>query len=139
MTDLSKLSVAELRAFFQSCVYRGVAYEALAIAAFDELADRYRRLEEAQGAIAVSEEDKDLPGKQEAFVLNVTEEIWRVMQEKGLLKADLARLLGSSKAHVTQLLNGSRNMTLYTLAEICVALGETPHFALKRRIEGEGR
>ena len=62
MTDLTKLSVAELREQAKNII--------TSLNAFDELADRYRRLiavhfssEEAQGAIAVSEEDKELLSK----------------------------------------------------------------------------
>lgn len=82
----------------------------------------------------MTDNDKELLAMQEAFVLAVTEEVCRIMQEKGLSKADMASFLGSSNAHVTQLLSGARNMTLYTLAEICLFLGEEPHLELKRRL-----
>lgn len=38
-------------------------------------------------------------------------------------KAQLAERLGKSKAYVTQVLSGSRNMTLRTLADFAFALG----------------
>lgn len=58
----------------------------------------------------------------ESLVLEATEVVSRLMHEQGLTKADLARRLGKSRAWVTQLLNGSANMTLRTLAEVLVAL-----------------
>lgn len=59
---------------------------------------------------------------EETLLLDVTEKIWDALEERGLTKADLSRRLGQSKSHVTQLLNGSRNMTLRTLADIAYAL-----------------
>lgn len=57
MTDLTKLSVAELRQDFAALSITHPHFK-WALGAFDELA---RRLEEAQGAIKeVSEEDKGL-------------------------------------------------------------------------------
>ena len=45
------------------------------------------------------------------------------MEEQQVSKTDLARLVGTSKSHVTQLLSGSRNLTLRTLADLAFALG----------------
>lgn len=59
---------------------------------------------------------------EERFLLDVTEKIWDALEEQGLTKTDLSRRLGKSKSHVTQLLNGNRNMTLRTLADIAYAL-----------------
>ena len=63
--------------------------------------------------------------EQEGLILQVTEGIWKVLKERGWNKTDLANALGTSKSNVTQLLNGSRNMTLRTLSDICFALGAT--------------
>ena len=49
----------------------------------------------------------------ERLILRTTENITRV---------DLAKSIGKSKGHISQLLNGKRNMTLRTLAEIAFAL-----------------
>ncbi|MCA0394809.1 MAG: helix-turn-helix transcriptional regulator [Proteobacteria bacterium] len=46
-----------------------------------------------------------------------------LMEKKGLSKADLARKLGCSRAHVTQLFSGARNPTLSTVADLAWALG----------------
>ncbi len=59
----------------------------------------------------------------ETLVLEATETVSKLMQAQGVTKADLARRLGRSRAFVTQLLNGSANMTLKTLAEVMNALG----------------
>lgn len=68
---------------------------------------------------------------QETLITSVTEEIWKAMEEAGINKAELARKLGATKGYVTQVLNGSRNMTLRTLADICFALDRQPSFYLK--------
>jgi transcriptional regulator with XRE-family HTH domain len=68
---------------------------------------------------------------EETLILEVIEEIWRVLQAQGKNKADLARALNTSTGHLTQMLKGSRNMTLRTLADICFVLNMTPKFHLE--------
>jgi transcriptional regulator with XRE-family HTH domain len=62
---------------------------------------------------------------QEGLILEATEELWAAMERTATNKADLAKLLNTSKANITQLLNGNRNLTLRTLADIAFALGQT--------------
>jgi transcriptional regulator with XRE-family HTH domain len=64
---------------------------------------------------------------EEELILEATEEIWEALTSDEISKAELAGRLGVSKSHVTQLLNGARNMTLRTLADIA--------FALKRKVQ----
>ncbi|MGK2858975.1 MAG: helix-turn-helix domain-containing protein [Thermoanaerobaculia bacterium] len=59
----------------------------------------------------------------ELLSIGVTEQIARAMDERGVNRTELARRLGVSKARVTNLLGGSTNLTLRTLAAIAVALG----------------
>jgi transcriptional regulator with XRE-family HTH domain len=72
---------------------------------------------------------------QEALIVDVAEEIWAALAKSELTKADLAARLGRSKAFITQLLNGSRNMTLRTLADIAYALDQGVAIQLKKRDE----
>jgi transcriptional regulator with XRE-family HTH domain len=59
---------------------------------------------------------------EEALILDSTELISELMHEKGLTRADLAKLVGKTRAFVTQVLAGNRNMTLRTLADLAFAL-----------------
>lgn len=61
--------------------------------------------------------------EREGLIFRVTEVISIAMEQRGVKKADLARLLGTNKSHITQLLNGHQNMTLAKVAEIMLALG----------------
>ena len=63
---------------------------------------------------------------QETVILNVTEDLVLEMRQLGVDRVTLASRLGKSKAFVSQLLSGSRNMTLRTLADICWALKLNP-------------
>lgn len=65
---------------------------------------------------------RQLAFTQEGLLASVAERIWFLMQKQGVSKAELAKRLGCSKAHVTGLLSGGRNMTLRTLADISYAL-----------------
>ena len=61
--------------------------------------------------------------EQEALILGATELITQLMEERGVNKTQFAKKIGRSKAFVTQILSGSRNMTLHTLADVVFALG----------------
>jgi len=60
--------------------------------------------------------------QQEWLILEVTELVASVMEEKGVKKVDLAERLDRSKGYITQLLDGRANMTLRTVADIMWAL-----------------
>ena len=65
--------------------------------------------------------------EQERLIVETTEHIWALMERQGVSKTMLATTLGRSKAYISQLLNGTRNMTLRTLADIAGALGCAAH------------
>lgn len=71
----------------------------------------------------VSSESRNRLLAQERLILEATECIARVMQKENVSKADLADRLGRSKAFVTQLLGGGRNMTMRTFADVMSVLG----------------
>lgn len=68
----------------------------------------------------------------ERLRFNITEDILLAMQDSGTSKADLAKKLGKSKAHISQLLDGGRNMTLKTLSDIAYALNSEVKVAIYR-------
>ena len=61
--------------------------------------------------------------QQERLILATTERICEVMEENKVGRKRLAEMLGTSKSFVSQLLDGSRNMTLRTLSDVFLALG----------------
>lgn len=69
--------------------------------------------------------------EQERLVRSATERIGDAMEEAGISRADLARMLGTSRANVTALLSGERNMTLRTLADLAAVLGQRVEIALE--------
>ncbi len=58
----------------------------------------------------------------EAMRFDFGEEVGRMMEERGVTRAELARRLGSSPAYVTRLFRAMFNPTLLTLAKVAVAL-----------------
>ncbi|MCG7531408.1 helix-turn-helix domain-containing protein [Psychrobium sp. MM17-31] len=62
----------------------------------------------------------------EDLVFNVTEDLLLILEDLSISKAELARRLGKSKSYVTQILSGSRNMTLGSFSDICFVLGFKP-------------
>lgn len=77
--------------------------------------------------------------EQERLILRATEEICRTMGERGLSKAAVAGRIGKSKAFVTQVLSGQRNMTLRTLAELAWACGCTVNLRLSKSYQEQVR
>lgn len=67
---------------------------------------------------------------QEGFILAVTEEIWAAMERRKKNKLYLAERLGTGKSYISQLLSGSRNMTLRTLSDVAAALDQHISFTL---------
>lgn len=61
--------------------------------------------------------------EQESLSFEAAELISTLLQEQKVSKAELAKRIGKSKAFVTQLLSGSRNMTMHTFADLAFALG----------------
>jgi transcriptional regulator with XRE-family HTH domain len=66
--------------------------------------------------------------ERESLAFDAAELISLLMEEKQVSKAELARRVGKSRADITQLLNGSRNMTMHTLADLAFALGSRIEF-----------
>lgn len=62
--------------------------------------------------------------ERERLILWTTELVSELMAKANVTKADLARKLGVSRAHITQMLSGGRNVTLNTLADAAWALGQ---------------
>jgi transcriptional regulator with XRE-family HTH domain len=57
------------------------------------------------------------------LIMEVTELLCQLLEKEGVLRQDLAKRLNRSKGFVSQLLNGGRNLTLRTVADIATALG----------------
>lgn len=68
--------------------------------------------------------------EQEFLAFAATELICSLMKKQKLSKADLAKRIGKSKAFVSQVLSGSRNMTMHTFADLACALGHKIELAL---------
>jgi len=61
------------------------------------------------------------------IVIEVLDNLYKRMEEKGINKAELAKRLGKSKAYVTKLLQGDyNNLTIKTLVELALAINESP-------------
>lgn len=67
--------------------------------------------------------------RQEDLILEATEGLAGLMLRQGVSKAELARRLGRTRGYITQILAGSRNFTLRTLADVANALGCRVHLS----------
>lgn len=59
---------------------------------------------------------------EEGLILEATELLSELIERQAISRADLAARLGTTKSYITQLLAGSRNMTLRTLASAAYVL-----------------
>ena len=69
--------------------------------------------------------------QQERVIMEVTELICALMEEEHVFKADLAKRLNTSKANVTQMLDGRRNMTIRTVSDVLFHLGHVLEISAK--------
>ena len=60
---------------------------------------------------------------QEDLIMEVTETLCELLEEEKVSRKELAERLGKTKGFVSQLLNGGRNLTLRTVADILHVLG----------------
>lgn len=60
--------------------------------------------------------------EQERLILDITESICAVMNERDVSLSELARRLGCSASNVSQMLDGENNFTVRTVADILMAL-----------------
>lgn len=60
---------------------------------------------------------------QEELILEVTEVLCGLLEQEKVSRKELADRLGKTKGFVSQLLNGGRNLTLRTVADILHVLG----------------
>ena len=60
-------------------------------------------------------------------VIQFTEDLCRLMREKNVSRAELARRIGSSRAYITRLLGGDANFTLATMVKLAMALDGAVH------------
>lgn len=67
------------------------------------------------------------------FIMDVTESICEILEDKKIERKDLAKKMKKTKGYISQLLNGNRNMTLNTLAEIAFVLGYTPKIEFEEK------
>jgi DNA-binding phage protein len=62
--------------------------------------------------------------QQERLVLEVTELLHVIMEEKNIKRSELAKMLGRSRGRITQILDGNENLTLHTVADAFSAMGK---------------
>lgn len=63
--------------------------------------------------------------ERERVLIDTTEAVSALMERMGVSRKDLAVRLGVTAANVTQILGGTRNLTLGTLSDVFVVLGRS--------------
>jgi transcriptional regulator with XRE-family HTH domain len=74
---------------------------------------------------------------QEELILEVTEVLCGLLEQEKVSRKELADRLGKTKGFVSHLLNGGRNLTLRTVADILHVLGYKVTLT-PQKIHGEG-
>jgi len=69
-------------------------------------------------------EDSRREYERERLIVWTLDSLADLLQEEKITKADVARRLGTSRAHVTQIFTGSRNATLATVSDLAWACGK---------------
>jgi transcriptional regulator with XRE-family HTH domain len=80
-------------------------------------AERFKKLQDKY--------QNDLESITEGVLLNINEQIVRLLERNRVTRSELAEKLGVSNAYITKLLNGNENLTIKQLVRLAVALGCT--------------
>jgi transcriptional regulator with XRE-family HTH domain len=64
------------------------------------------------------------------LALKVTEEMLKILHERNQSQSWLAEKMGVSRARISRILNARPNMTLFTIAQIAIALDVKPDISL---------
>lgn len=70
-------------------------------------------------------------------ILQFTEELSRLMEQKGVSRAELAAAIGVSQPYITKVLKGNVNFTLATMTKLAMALGAVLHIQIVPMGEGQ--
>ena len=81
----------------------------------------------------IAVDPKKLLWNQEAAILDTTELICALMKEAGISRSELATRMGTTKSNITQILDGSRNMTIRTVSDVMTHLGHEFKASCKAR------
>ena len=68
--------------------------------------------------------------RQERLILEVTESVARALEDGCITETELARRLGRTRSYVSKALDGRKNLTLRTIADITAALALRASFRL---------
>lgn len=69
-----------------------------------------------------SDKEYEKEFRRQELIIEVAEAVSKRMEEKQVKRSALAKLLGKTTSFVTQILTGSRNMTLSTVSDLAFAL-----------------
>lgn len=69
----------------------------------------------------------------QSAALDFSEDLFRLMEEGGVSRAELARRMGTSQAYITQALRADANFTLGTMIRLALALGHRVRIHLAPR------
>lgn len=70
----------------------------------------------------INEYENDIDFQLEGVLIDINEQIIKLMIEKKMTRKNLADKLGCSKAYITRILQGNHNVTMKTLLQIAMAL-----------------
>lgn len=60
---------------------------------------------------------------QEDLIMDITEDFCELLEIEKINRSTLAKIMGKTKGYISQLLNGGRNLTLRSLADLAYYLG----------------
>jgi transcriptional regulator with XRE-family HTH domain len=70
---------------------------------------------------------------QEDLIMDVTESFCALLEGEKVNKSALAKIMGKTKGYISQVLNGGRNLTLRSMADIAYSLGYTVRIAFTKK------
>jgi len=69
----------------------------------------------------------------DVFSLELIDDFYKLMKDKGLSQKKLANKLGTSEAYISRVLNGFANLSIESISKISFALDAAPHIHIAER------
>jgi len=71
---------------------------------------------------------------QEDLIMDITEDFCELLEIEKINRSTLAKIMGKTKGYISQLLNGGRNLTLRSIADLAYYLGYSISIQFNKKV-----
>jgi transcriptional regulator with XRE-family HTH domain len=92
-----------------------------------------------EGLFAFSDDNERIEHEADMLSLKIALEVTNYLEEKGFTNKELASMVGTSPAYITQILRGDKRINMVFLAKLVQKLNVNGDFKIEANEEGEAK